>query len=326
MALSRRLNLPFNPNRDPARLPLYRPGRTCFTYGQPVHRGEKVLLFGRWHIDPLNAVLYAESGLEGILEQARVTGLPVQETARRSPGAGITALHIQEALRQEILVPCGRQKAERYKSLPDLVRLDQGGLVYQPPPGLHRDVAEIDFVSMYPSMLVNFNLSPETVRPSPTPSGDAFDPGLVVDERPGFVSQSLRPLLEKRIALKARLGELSPHDCRYAGYKGRSAALKWLLVVCFGYMGYQNARFGRIESHQAICAFGREALLPRQGGRRRPGLHRPAHVRRRAVGAAARAYQPRGAPAAAGRDRPAQRAADRPGRGLPLGGVSQLTR
>jgi DNA polymerase-2 len=43
--------------------------------------------------------------------------------------------------------------------------------------------------------------------------------------------------------------------------KARSSALKWLLVVCFGYLGYKNARFGRIESHEAVTAYGREALL-----------------------------------------------------------------
>ena len=34
-----------------------------------------------------------------------------------------------------------------------------------------------------------------------------------------------------------------------------------LLVCCFGYMGYKAAKFGRIESHEAISALGREALL-----------------------------------------------------------------
>jgi hypothetical protein len=32
-------------------------------------------------------------------------------------------------------------------------------------------------------------------------------------------------------------------------------------VTCFGYLGYKNARFGRIEAHEAINAFGREKLL-----------------------------------------------------------------
>jgi len=32
-------------------------------------------------------------------------------------------------------------------------------------------------------------------------------------------------------------------------------------VVCFGYLGYRNARFGRIEAHEAVTAGGREALM-----------------------------------------------------------------
>ena len=38
-------------------------------------------------------------------------------------------------------------------------------------------------------------------------------------------------------------------------------ALKWMLVTCFGYLGYRNARFGRIEAHESVTAFGREKLL-----------------------------------------------------------------
>ena len=37
--------------------------------------------------------------------------------------------------------------------------------------------------------------------------------------------------------------------------------LKWVLVTCFGYTGYRNARFGRIECHEAITAYGRDILL-----------------------------------------------------------------
>ena len=32
-------------------------------------------------------------------------------------------------------------------------------------------------------------------------------------------------------------------------------------MTCFGYTGYKNARFGRIEAHEAICAWAREILL-----------------------------------------------------------------
>ena len=44
-------------------------------------------------------------------------------------------------------------------------------------------------------------------------------------------------------------------------YKERQTALKWMLVTCFGYLGYKNARFGRIEAHEAVTAHGRDKLL-----------------------------------------------------------------
>jgi DNA polymerase elongation subunit (family B) len=48
---------------------------------------------------------------------------------------------------------------------------------------------------------------------------------------------------------------------RVASYKLRRSSLKWLLVCCFGYTGYKNARFGKIEAHEAINAVAREKLL-----------------------------------------------------------------
>lgn len=34
-----------------------------------------------------------------------------------------------------------------------------------------------------------------------------------------------------------------------------------MLVTSFGYLGYRNAKFGKLESHEAVTAFGREKLI-----------------------------------------------------------------
>lgn len=243
----RQTGLPLNSNRDAERDVLTRRADSYFAYGQVVYRGAQTHLFGRWHIDRRNALLFSEYGLEGVLEQVHVTGLGVQEMARKSPGAGITAMQILTALRTGVLVPVQKQQAEATKSLTELVRADRGGLIYQPIIGVHGDVAQIDFASMYPSIMVNHNVSPETVGRVNAPDG--------------LVPQTLRPLLEKRLALKHQLLQLNPHDCRVPSLKARTAALKWLLVVCFGYLGYKNARFGKIESHEAVTALSRELML-----------------------------------------------------------------
>jgi DNA polymerase-2 len=225
-----------------------------------------VLLSGRWHIDRYNAMLFHDYGMDGILELARVTALPAQTAARVSPGSGISAMQMLTALRLGILVPWHKQQAERPKSALDLLRADQGGLVYQPTVGLHHDVAEIDFISMYPSIMVRFNISPETVGSSRAIAEAALELGAPSDpgtdpQPPGLVPQTLAPLLEKRLALKRRLASLPAWHPQRKTYQARASAHKWLLVTCFGYLGYKNARFGRIEAHEAVTAYGREALL-----------------------------------------------------------------
>jgi DNA polymerase-2 len=56
-------------------------------------------------------------------------------------------------------------------------------------------------------------------------------------------------------------GEGADCEKRKETYNRKQTALKWMLVTCFGYLGYRNARFGRIEAHEAVTAFGRESLL-----------------------------------------------------------------
>ena len=71
--------------------------------------------------------------------------------------------------------------------------------------------------------------------------------------------RTLKPILTLREQLKARAKELPPAEA--VPYKGRQTALKWMLVTCFGYLGYKNAHFGRIEAHEAVTAHGRDKLL-----------------------------------------------------------------
>lgn len=236
--------------------------RTYFSYGQIVYRGQQVHLYGRCHIDRRNAVLWDDYELDGILEACRVTSLPLQVSGRTSPGTGISSIEILTALREGILVPWQKQQAEMLKPASELFLSDQGGLVYQPKVGVHSDVAEIDFVSLYPAIMVYFNISPETILNDPQAPNLVPTLGIGIDNsKVGLIPKALKPLLVKRVSLKKRLGKMQPWDPQRTVCSRRASALKWLLVTCFGYLGYKNARFGRIEAHQAVTAYGREALL-----------------------------------------------------------------
>jgi len=252
LSLAKKYNMPLSLNRETGHSVLLKKEGTYFSYGQIIYRGQQILLYGRCHIDCRNAMMWQSYDLEGALESARITALPIQTAARVSPGTGISSMQIATALRNDILVPWRKQQVECPKTALDLIQFDQGGLVYQPITGLHFDVGMIDFISMYPSIMVHSNISPET--PFPDRLGSS-------DHPPGLVPLTLRPLLEKRIALKQRSLSLPKWDPRHRKDKSRSSAHKWLLVTCFGYLGYKNARFGRIEAHEAVTTWGREALL-----------------------------------------------------------------
>ena len=259
---SEKYHIPLGFNRESGRGIGWRKERTYFSYGQIVYRGQQIHLYGRCHIDRRNAVLWSDYQLDGTIEVSRITALPLQTSARVSPGTGISSIEMLTALREGILVPWQKQQAEMLKPAADLFSADQGGLVYQPKIGVHKNVAEIDFVSLYPAIMVHFNISPETILPQPNVDNIVPALGLAIDNsQDGLIPKALRPLLEKRIEMKKHIASTPSWDPFRKNFQRRASALKWLLVTCFGYLGYKNARFGRIEAHQAVTAYGREALL-----------------------------------------------------------------
>ena len=130
--------------------------------------------------------------------------------------------------------------------------------------GYHENVGELDFASMYPAIMARFNVSPETVNCACC----VHDPIARVPEikhhtcrqREGLVPRTLEPLLHKRAQYKHQLAMTADSATRWV-LDQRQTALKWLLVVSFGYLGYKNARFGRIEAHESVTAYSRDILL-----------------------------------------------------------------
>ncbi|MDK2981188.1 MAG: polymerase [Chloroflexota bacterium] len=252
LEMSKRTGIALHLNRDPKRPVKIKKEGSYFSYGRIVYRGQQALLFGRCHIDSRNSMLWQDYDLASALEMARVTRLPIQTAARCSPGTGINMMEVITALQQGVLVPWQKTHGEEVKTAYQLLRNDQGGLVYQPVAGVHENVGMIDFISLYPSIMTHCNISPEL--PVPKNLGNSPFP-------PGLIPRTLGPLLEKRVTMKHHLLSLPPEDPLRPYYQARASSLKMLLVCCFGYMGYKAAKFGRIESHEAISALGREALL-----------------------------------------------------------------
>ena len=264
--IAQEFHIPFNPNRDASMPVLKRKEVSFFNYGQAHYRAPQYHLRGRWHVDVENCMTYSQYQLGGAIEQMRWSSLPLQEVVRRSPGAAIAAMQDLAAIRQNILVPYENQKGEITKSYNELIRADRGGLVFQPKPGIYRNVAILDFSSMMASLMIEFNVSPETVV-SIENEGEGLELpelGIKILSRLGLIPQMLKPLRDKRLALKRWLRKLKKGEPLYRRIqrwlKPVVDGIKWLTVVCYGRLGFANSRFGRINAHEAVSYFSRKVI------------------------------------------------------------------
>ncbi len=268
-------SIPWDREPYPVKRQIHPKGFSYFSYGRTYYRAPAHIFLGRWHIDRRNSFIYGESGMEGVIELARLAKIPVQRMARTSPGTAITSMQLDRAFQDDILIPWRKGEPERFKTAWDLLIADKGGLVFQPKLGIFEEVAEIDFASMYPSMMAIHNISPETILCGCCENHKVPEAGYTIcEKREGIVPKTLRPILARRAWLKRMAKEsdcgMQNAECgmkkgdiekRREVYNRKQTALKWMLVTCFGYLGYRNARFGRIEAHEAVTAFGRESLI-----------------------------------------------------------------
>jgi DNA polymerase elongation subunit (family B) len=230
-ALAARTGIPLQLNRDPEHQVRTRRSRSYMTYGQVVYQAGARMLHGRWHIDLRNSFIYAESELAGLLEVARLAHIPVQELARTSTGTAISSMQLLRAVRDGILIPWQKSEPEVFKTASQLIVTDKGGLTYQPLVGLYEQIGELDFSSMYPTIMAKFNVSPETIGCACCPDSRVPEINYTVcRRRRGLVPQALDHLLERRIYYKQR--KQTTTGSSRALYDQRQTALKWCLVTC----------------------------------------------------------------------------------------------
>jgi len=238
-------------------------GRTFFSYGRTFYRAPLRRLYGRVHVDEGNTFIVAECGLEGLIEIARTCRVPLHKASRSSIGSSMSSLQFYQAVKNDVLIPRNKSIAEAFKSAYELLVGDRGGFIYEPEVGVHDSVGEVDFASMYPMLIVNNNISAETVLCKCCPDSRRRVPELgynICEKRTGIVPKALRPVVEKRHLYKKLKAETRDERLKEV-YDKRQTALKWVLVTCFGYLGYRNAKFGTVDGYIGVCAFGRETFL-----------------------------------------------------------------
>lgn len=234
------------------------------TYGIIMRRSKtQVYLTGRFHLDTTTygSLHFSEGNIPGVIEVARISRVPMQRLCRVTIGGALHSIQYYNACKLDHLIPPFKKSPEDFRNGMDLIINDRGGHIFEPMIGVFDQVVELDFSSMYPSLMANFNISSETLNcKCCKDDGTGIKvPGTsfhICSKREGIISKSISLPLTKRLFYKEY--NKTHDDLRY---KFIDIALKWVLVVSFGYLGFKNARFGKIEAHQTVCAFAREFLM-----------------------------------------------------------------
>jgi len=248
---------------SPLELPS-RPGTSFFSYGQIHYKSSAMKLRGRVHIDISNSFVCNEAGLDGFFELSRLCRLPLHTSSRASIGRALSSLQFYNAHKQGLLIPWKPTLAEHVKDRLELLVADRGGFTFEPRLGVYENVAEFDFSSLYPNIMLTKNISGETVRCDCCPDSKNRVPELdwnICQSHTGIIPRAMKMIVGKRRTYKRLRDDPTRSPEERARYDARQAALKWIGVTSFGYLGFNNAKFGRIDAHIAVCAWDRRILL-----------------------------------------------------------------
>ncbi|MGC9116969.1 MAG: DNA polymerase domain-containing protein, partial [Conexivisphaera sp.] len=201
----------------------------------------RVLAYSEWRARTIFELFSAIS--DYVFSLSSITGMPPDHVLTAATGFKVENYLMRFAeLEAKELIPPRREAAHVSY---------QGGMVLQPEPGLHRNVAVLDFKSMYPSIIIKYNLSLETVGKDGRPAAS---------DRPGFLPRALGRLLEERARAREEESR-SPEGSRERKVlEAKQRALKRIANATYGYTGWSGARWYAPHVAAAITAKGREVI------------------------------------------------------------------
>jgi len=208
--------------------------------------------------DSQTALRIAKEFLPMFIEISKLTSQPLYDTTRNSTSNIVEDLLLKETHARKFLAPNKPKEGEIGQRLLNPIK---GAFVKEPLAGLHEAITVLDFASLYPSIIITHNISPETLncthedckKKNTSPDGTWF----CTKER-GLFPEILDGLLKQRLALKKEYKRKKKEDgiddkVMFA----KQWALKIILNSVYGYLGYGRARWYSRECASAVTAWAR---------------------------------------------------------------------
>ena len=210
---------------------------------------EAVIRYSRQ--DVIHTYSIAEELLPMHYELSRMIRIPLDDVTRMGRGKQVDWLLLSEAYKLRELAPNPAEFAQPY----------EGAFVLEPERGLHENVVCLDFASMYPSIMISFNISPDTLSRENCDCFVAPEVGHKFLKRPdGFFKRILKMLIERRREIKRQMKELDFSSPQYLLLNIKQETLKILTNSFYGYTGWGMARWYCRECAEATTAWGRHFI------------------------------------------------------------------
>jgi DNA polymerase I len=198
----------------------------------------------------------------------RITAMPMEDLTRQGVSSWIRNLMYKEHRRLNYLIPNSQNildaKGEATSAATIKGKKFKGGIVVDPKPGVHFNVAVLDFASLYPSVIKVYNLSYETVLCTHDACRSNTIPTLphwICKEQKGLASLIIGSLRDVRVKLYKQLAKKQNLDTSLRNlYNVIQLTLKVLLNASYGVMGAESFNLYCPPLAEAVTAIGRYAI------------------------------------------------------------------
>jgi DNA polymerase elongation subunit (family B) len=141
---------------------------------------------------------------------------------------------------------------EHIRTVEQIVSGDKGGMIISPQIGLHENVVALDYDSEYANLIVNHNLSYETVTSK----------GVVIQSnKKGLLPTVVERFLKRRVYFKGLLKQLPKDSIEYVWCEQRVNSLKNILVCLYGSTGSIWNKYGNVLAFEEINRLSRDILI-----------------------------------------------------------------
>lgn len=213
----------------------------------------------RYSLDDVTATYrIAEKILPLNMELTRVVGQPLFDISRMATGQQAEWFLVRKAHQYGELVP---NKPSQSEFSERRGRRAVGGYVKEPEKGLHENIVQFDFRSLYPSIIISKNISPDTLTTEPECDCHvAPEYGYRFLKEPrGFIPSVIGEILSERVRVKGEM-KRSKDPVEKKLLNVQQEALKRLANTMYGVYGYSRFRWYSMECAEAITAWGRDYI------------------------------------------------------------------